>query len=54
MNLGIYIIIQGVPKKSEFSVVLITMGEPNKLQKIYNYLEKAETFSFLQIGVHFV
>ena len=34
--------------------LLIAMGEPNKLQKIYNYLEKAETFSFLQIGVHFV
>ncbi len=44
----------GCLKKTSFSVVLITTGEPNKLQKMYNYLEKAEVISFLQIGVHFV
>ena len=44
----------GCLKKTEFSVVLITTGEPNELQKMYNYLEKAEVISFLQIVVHFL
>ena len=34
--------------------VLITMDEPNKLQKMYNYLEKAEGLSFLHMVVHFL
>ena len=46
--------LQGVPKKTFFSVVLITTGEPNKLQKMYNYLEKAEVISFLQIVLYFL
>ena len=46
--------IQGVPKKTPLSVVLITTGEPNELQKMYNYLEKAEVISFLQIVVYFL
>ena len=46
--------VQGVPEKTLFCVVLITTGEPNKLQKMYNYLEKAEVISFLQIVVYFL
>ena len=34
--------------------VLITMDKPNKLQKMYNYLEKAEGLSFLHMVVHFL
>ena len=33
------------------NIVLITTGEPNKLQKIHNHLEKAEVLSFLQMVV---
>ena len=44
----------GCPKKKFFSVVLITTGKPNELQKMYNYLEKAEVISFLQIVVYFL
>ena len=32
-------------------IILITTGKPNKLQKIHNYLKKAENFSFFQIVV---
>ena len=46
--------IQGVPKKMPLSVVLITMGESNEQQKIYNRLEKAEVLSFLQKVVDFL
>ena len=53
-RLKIEVVIQGVSKKTLFSVVLIITGEPNKLQKMYNYLEEAENFSNLQIVIHFV
>ena len=48
------LLLQGGPKKSVFSVLLITTGEPNELQKMYNYVEKAEVISFLQIVVYFL
>ena len=34
--------------------VLIAMGEPNMLQKIQNYLEKAENVFFLHVVVAFL
>ena len=34
--------------------VLIAMGEPNMLQKIQNYLEKAENVLFLHVVVAFL
>ena len=34
--------------------LLIAMGEPNKLQKIHNHLEKAEVLSFLWMVVYFL
>ena len=35
-------------------ILLITMGKPNVLWTMYNYLEKAENFSFLQIVEYFL
>ena len=34
--------------------VLIAMGKPNMLQKIQNYLEKADNVFFLHIVVYFL
>ena len=33
-------------------ILLIATGEPNVLQKIYNYLEKAKNLSFFQMVVY--
>ena len=34
------------------NILLIATGEPNVLQKIYNYLEKAKNLRFLQMVVY--
>ena len=36
------------------NIILITMGEPNKLQKTHNRVEKDNILSFLQIVVDFL
>ena len=36
------------------NIVLIIMGKENKLQIMYNHLEKAKVLSFLYVVVHFL
>ena len=36
------------------NIVLIIMGKENKLQIMYNHLEKAKVLSFLHVVVHFL
>ena len=36
------------------NIVLIIMGKENKLQIMYNHLEKAKVLSFLQIALYFL
>ena len=43
----------GCPKKCN-NIVLIAMGEPNVLQKIYNHLEKDENVSLFQMVEYFL
>ena len=51
----------GCPKKKRIlvkikigNIVLIIMGKENKLQIMYNHLEKAKVLSFLHVVVHFL